>query len=555
MEKVWEVAPRKFDDLIDQLLFNRGIIDDEEKEAFFHPEFEKHLHDPFLMKGVEKAVERIQAAKDNGEIVGIYADYDADGIPGAALFYKALKKIEIKPVVYIPNRETGYGLSKEGIDYLVEKKCSLIVTIDLGIRNINEAIYCKEIGVDLIITDHHLPGDELPGADIVINPKQEGDEYPFKELCGCAVAYKLVSGLSKIYPNEIDEKFLKWNLDLVAISSICDMVPLIGENRLLAKYGLMVIKKTKNLGISKLIAKSGLEPANISAYAVGFQIGPRINAPGRMDHATKSFELLVTEDEDEASKLAQWLDEKNEERQQAMEKARQEAIAQIEKNKLDQNKIIVVAGEWQKGVIGPTASKIVEKYGRPAILFSIGETHLTGSARSVSGVNIVSLFEKAAELIYKFGGHKGAAGITVEKEKYDEFIHLIVNIADKDITDNDLAKVIKIDSKVSMAELTKKMYEKLLLFEPFGMENTKPTFVLESVTLSYPRFVGKEANHLSLLSCQGNDKMKSIYFNFPYPKDMVKSNQSYDLAFNLSLNEWQGESKLDLNIIDLKAHD
>lgn len=554
----WVVAKRKFEDLIDQLLYNRGVFDkkdDKLAELFFYPDFQKDLPDPFLMKNLEKAVLRIKKAKEQNETVGIFADYDADGIPGAALLYKALTKIGLKTVVYIPNRESGYGLSKEGIDYLVSSKCSLIITVDLGIRSIKEAEYCKEIGLDLVITDHHLPGKEIPDIETLINPKQQGDKYPFKELCGCGVAYKLVQGLSNIYPKVIDESFLKWNLDLVAISSICDVVPLNGENRILAKFGLRVLQKTRNLGLCELISEAQLEKSVLTAYHVGFQLGPRINAPGRIDHATKSFELLITDDQGEARELASWLNQKNEERQAAMEVTQREAIQKVSDQGLDRNKIIIIAGKWPKGVIGPSASKLVEKYNRPVILFSEEKESLTGSARSVPGVNIVLLFEKVSDTIYKFGGHKGAAGITVKKDQYDLFVKNILHIAQSFISSDDLVKKIKVDCPVEIHELTKGLYEKLLLFEPFGMENSKPVFLLNDINFSSSKFVGKGSDHLSSLTCKGSSKIKSIYFNFPYEKDMIRQDKCYDIVFNLSLDEWQGNANLSFNIIDLRAHD
>ena len=278
MKNIWELLERNHENVIDQLLANRGVelkADSAAKRVFFEPDFESDLY-PFVeMKGLKEAAIRIAKAKESNEIVGIFADYDADGIPGAALLYRALKQIGIKAEAYIPNREVGYGLSEEGINFLISKKCTLIVTIDLGIRSVLEAVYCREKGVDLVITDHHLPGDEIPAATIVINPKQPGDSYPFKELCGCGVAFKLITGLSTHFPKELDQKFLKWSLDLVAISTIADVVPLLDENRILAKFGLLVINKTKNIGLVNLLKVIGLDQQNkIDAYQVGFQIAP-----------------------------------------------------------------------------------------------------------------------------------------------------------------------------------------------------------------------------------------------------------------------------------------
>lgn len=557
MEKIWQVAPRKFDDLVDQLLYNRGVIKDsadpEAEEHFFEPDFARDLHDPFLLTGLEKAIERIKQAKEKGEKIGIFADYDADGIPGAALLYKAFRKIGFEVEVYIPNRESGYGLSVEGIDLLIQKGCTLLITVDLGIRSIKEALYCKKKGIDLIVTDHHLPGADLPEAYAVINPKIAGNRYPYKDLCGCGVAFKLVQGMSK-YFLVIDESFLKWNLDLVAISTISDVVPLSGENRAIAKYGLLVMRKSQNIGIKKLIEVSHIDSKIIGAYQIGFQIGPRINAPGRIDHATKSFDLLVTEDEKEANELAAWLDEKNTDRQVAMDETEKEASAKIDKYDLAKGKIIIVAGHWQKGVIGPTASRLVEKYSRPVILFSQGDI-LTGSARSVSGVDIVDIFEKAKDNILKFGGHKGAAGISVEKDKYDKFIQDILEIANREIAESDLIKSVKIDALVKLAEMTKSLYEKLIKFEPFGMGNSRPTFASEGITFENFRFVGNLENHFSAKAVHSSSRLKSIYFNFPYEKNTIIDNQKYDIVYTLNLDEWNGQKQLSLNINEMKVHE
>jgi single-stranded-DNA-specific exonuclease len=557
IEKVWELKERKFDDLVDQLLYNRGIFSDKDeikKLKFFKPNFSEDLYDPYLMTDMKGAVERIRKAVENKEKIGVFSDYDADGIPGAALMYRALKALDIEVSVYIPNREGGYGLSREGIDHLAKQGCTLIITIDLGIRNLTEPAYCQEKGIDLIITDHHLPGEELPKANFVINPKRSGDKYPFKELCGCAVGYKLIQGLSKHFPKELDEKFLKWNLDLVAISTISDVVPLSGENRVLVKYGLMVLKKTKNLGLQELYKVSNIQPENVGAYTVGFQIGPRINAPGRMDSATKSFELLITEDEKEAKELAVSLNEKNEERQSEMDILEKEAIKVIEEKKLFENKIIIISGKWTKGIIGPTASRLVEKYSRPVIIFSLGKDGYTGSARSVSGVNIVELLEKVKELIEKYGGHKGAAGLSVSKENFEDFVASLTDISNKDISEANLVKKVSIDAEVAFSNMSFKLFEELSQFEPFGLANPRPIFMTKNISFDSFRFVGKDSNHFSALAKEKNSKIKSIYFNFPFEKSMINYDKYYSVAFSLNQDEWQGDKKLSLNIIDIKPN-
>jgi single-stranded-DNA-specific exonuclease len=558
MDKLWEIAPRKFDDLVDQLLYNRGVFSDVSnkevaKRVFFQPDFEEDLYPSSKMKGVKEAVLRIKQAAERGEVVGIFADYDADGIPGAALLYRALRQIGVKVVVYIPNRETGYGLTKEGIEILVSKQCTLIITVDLGIRSVDEAIYCKKKGLDLIITDHHLPGEEIPSALVVINPKQPGDRYPFKDLCGCGVAYKLIVALSELFPDKLDIKFLKWSLDLVAISTIADVVPLLDENRILAKYGLTVINKTRNIGLANLLKVIGLDKSKkVDAYQVGFQIAPRINAPGRVDHATKSFELLVSSDEAESLELANWLNEKNIVRQDQMDKAQEEATKKIDSNRLNENKIIIVSGDWQRGIIGPTASRLVEKYGRPVIMFAREENTMTGSARSVSGVNIVEIFELCKMEITKFGGHKGAAGITAARDNFQKFEEKILQVAEAEITEEALIKKIKIDAKVDLSDLTMALYDDLMKFEPFGMGNSRPTFLISGVQFSTFRFVGKETNHFSAVIEGPHHKFKAIWFSCPRLPEYFDKTKKYDIVFTLSLDEWQDKKTLSFNIQDLQ---
>ena len=556
MDKIWQIQPKKYDDVILQLLYNRGVIGQSEDkkriDKFFNPDFIRDLHDPDLLPDIKAAINRIVSAVEKSEIIGIYADYDADGIPGAALVYKTFRALKNQVEVFIPNREQGYGLSKEGIDYLRAKKCSLIITIDLGIRNHKEAEYCKTKKIDLIITDHHLPDETLPSALAVINPMLQDSKYPFKGLSGAGVAYKIVQALSKKYPGIIDQAFLKWNLDLVAISTIADVVSLLDENRTIAKYGLIVLNKTKNLGLAELVKFADIKDKSLPAHVVAFQIAPRINAPGRIDHATKSFKLLTTEDKKEAKELAAWLNEKNIERQEAMDKLYQEAIRKIKKDKLAENHIIVVEGEWSKGILGPSASQIAEKYYRPTIIFSSKGENWSGSARSIDGVNIVSIFEKMKKYLIRFGGHKGAAGLSLEKNKYRTFIKKIIEYCRENINKNLLTPKIKVDLEIEKEDLQINLYDKILRFEPFGMGNPKPVFICRNMKIEYPRFVGREGKHLSLYLLSGKYRFKAIYFNYEQDRDIIKQGNYCDAVFSLSDDNWNNERKLSLNIIDIR---
>ena len=555
MEKIWVVQDKKYDDIITQLLYNRGVdvSDRSDIKQYLSPEFSKSMPDPFLLPDMDKAVNRIIEAKNANQIVGIFADYDADGIPGAAFLAKTLSQLGIQHQVYIPSREEGYGLSEVGINYLIEKKVELIITVDLGIRNQKEALYCAEQSIDLIVTDHHVPGDDLPSCVAVVDPKIVGSKYPFCELSGAAVAYKLAYALSTHFPKELNESFLKWNLDLIAISTISDVVPLIRDNRTICYFGLNVLQKSKNVGIRSLIEIAKIDQKNMKAYHVGFQIGPRINAPGRMDHATKSYQILVTEDEKEAKELAEWLESKNIERQEAMDKVEREASNEILKRELFRDNIIIVKGKkWPKGVIGPTASRLSDKFNRPIIILSQSENVLTGSARSLPGVDIVKILEQAKEFVIKYGGHAGAAGLTLLEEQFEGF-RLAINQASKSISVEDLLQKVKIDLAVKFNDIDLKIIDELDKFEPFGMGNPKPIFASYDLSIVSSRFVGKDEKHISLFLSDGSRELKAIYFNCE-DKDYFNKikGKKVKVAYNLVKDEWNGNAKPSLNIIDIK---
>ena len=549
MKKIWDVKERKHKDIVKQLLENRGVLEDDEK--FLNPDFERDLEDPTLLPNFKTARSRIIKAHKNKEKVGIFADYDADGIPGAAFLKKTFDLIGIDCEVYIPSREEGYGLKKSGIDYLVEKGCSLVISIDLGIRDIESAKYCKKKKIDLIITDHHLPGDKLPDALAVVNPKVKGSRYPFKDLSGAGVVFKLVCGLSKDF-KKIDEKFLKWNIDLIAISTISDVVPLTGENRLIAKYGLVVLKKTKNIGLQELYKVAEIDNSKMQAYMVGFQIGPRINAPGRMDNASKSYQILVTEDKKKAKELAYYLDDKNKERQLLMDQIFKEACQKIEDQKIAKEKIIIVAGDWSKGVLGPTASRLTDVYSRPVVLFSRLKGSYSGSARSINEINIVEVFEAAKSTILRFGGHKGAAGVSVERGKYEDFKKAVKKRADKNITDKDLQKRLKIDAAISFKEIHKYLFDDIQKLEPYGMGNPKPVFMSENIELKYHYAVGRDKSHMSFTFSEMGKEFRAICFGYKECSTVKFEKKKFDIAFQIMENIWNGKRKLELQIVDIR---
>lgn len=544
MNKKWIVAEKKSDDLIEQLLINRKIKKND-RHSFLSPDFEKDLHDPYLMKDMCRAVDRIAKAISKNEIVGIFGDYDADGIPGLALLYDLFLKLGLNVVPYIPSRNEGYGLNKEGIDFFKKAKVTLMVTVDLGIRSIDQVNYAKRQNIETIILDHHEPGDKIPDC-IVVNPKQKGDKYPFRELSGCGVAFKLAQALSAKY-KEINSAYLKWLLDLVAISTICDVVPLVDENRVFAKFGLIVLRKTKRIGLLKLYQAADIDPEKIDTYTVGFQIGPRINAPGRMQHANQSFYLLISQDAEEASELAQKLDQINRQRQAELDRVLKEAKTKVLKQCLDQKKVILVSSDgWPHGIIGLVAGKLMEEYSRPVIVCEKRDKDFRGSARSIDAYNIIEALDESKEFLIGYGGHAKAAGLFFEHAQLPFLYDRLLAIAESKLTAADLVPKIKIDAEISQKEINKRLLESLKKLEPFGLGNPRPVFALENAQASNVRTVGKENKHLSFKI----DGIKAIAFSMA-EHEKIGDSQA-DFAFTIDEDTWGGETKIQLKIVDIK---
>jgi single-stranded-DNA-specific exonuclease len=557
MNKIWQIKESKFSDILTQLLFNRGIIDDNDKNSkidkFLYPNFDQDFHSPGSLPGYKKAIERIKSAIDNREKVGIYADYDADGIPGAAFLYKTFLLFGIIPEVYIPTREIGYGFNQEGLDHLINKGCQLIISIDLGIKEFDLADYLQEKDIDLIITDHHIPDKKLPEAISVINPKIPGSRYPFSELSGAGVVFKLVQGLKEEYPKIITDSFLKWNLDLIAISTISDVVPLIDENRIIAKFGLKVLQKSKNIGIRAIYEQAGINPEKIDSYTVGFQIGPRINAPGRLDHATVSFEALIVDSLPEAKNLVSKLEKQNSQRQEMMEKIMIDANRLIKKGNLLKDKILVLSSKsWNKGVIGPVASNIVEKIYRPTILFCEEDNKFVGSARSIPGFNIVEAISEVDKFTLGYGGHAGAAGVQINKKDFNNFSKKLKKFVNKKLSEKDLQPKLIIDLELSKDKINISTFKKISDLEPFGLGNPRPIFVTKNIELLTHRYVGKDEKHLQLQFLTGKQKIKGILFNHQKESIRIKNQNFYDIVYVPSLNFWNGKWWPDLQIIDFK---
>ncbi len=559
--KKWLVAKKQSDSIITQLLINRKIKD---KEQFLNPDYYKDILDCFLLNDMEKATKRIKQAINKKEKIGIFADYDADGIPGAALLANILKKLNIQTEIYIPSREEGYGLNKNGIETLINSGCKLIITVDLGITNKIEVEYAKSLGVEVIVTDHHeIQKEKIPTNALAVIHPALSKKYSNKNLSGGAVAWKLVSAI--IYEVVQDKKkadyLIKWSLDLATITLICDMVPLLGENRTLAKYGFLVLQKTKNLGLQELYNQCAININSIGTYAVGFQIGPRINAPGRMNDENKgknhplSFDLLTLSDRKKLTKIVKLLNDINTARQEELNNILLQAEKIIENKKLKTKKIILVGGEnWPKGVIGLVAGKLADKYCRPVIVFSQDKKISHGSARSIEGFHILEALKQSEKYLLTHGGHAQAAGLSLENKYLENLYDLLIEIADKKISEKDMQPKIKIDAGIDFKDIKADFFAILKKFEPFGIGNPRPIFLTNKVNIASLRTVGQDQKHLKLILENSGEKLDAIGFDMGKSIKDLRQNDVIDIVYTIDENNYNGNKNLQLILLDFEKN-
>lgn len=540
------------DSIVASLLLQRGIETYAEAKTFFRPSL-NHLHDPFLMQDMQKAVTRIETAIANQENILVFGDYDVDGTTSVALMASYLKTRQDNIATYIPDRyEEGYGISKQGIDFAHDNDITLIIALDCGIKAIDKVAYAKQKGIDFIICDHHRPGDKLPNAIAVLDPKREDCNYPYKELCGCGVGFKLIQALASKENKTIAD--LTNYLDLVATAIGADIVPITGENRVLAYFGLQVINTNPRPGI-KAIANL-VQKEELTITDVVFVVAPRINAAGRMKHGNYAVTLLNEIDYELAKNYAKEIEIFNTDRREADQKITDEALQQIENNQEQEGFTTVVYHKnWHKGVIGIVASRLIETYYRPTLVFTKSGDMLAASARSVSGFDVYHALEACNEYIEQFGGHKYAAGLTLKEENYEAFKQAFEDVVSKTIDSSLLTPEINIDAAINLHNVDKKLMRIIRQFAPFGPGNRTPIFVTENLQdTGYGKCVGEDNKHLRLTVTQsGKEKIVCIGFGLGKKLNVIKNKKPFKAVYSLEENYWQGKVSLQLKLRDIRA--
>lgn len=572
MEKQWiirdkgdEVQVKKLvselniDEVLANILLQRQVKDFDQARMFFRPDL-ADLHDPFLMKDMDKAVSRIQEAIRGNEGVMIYGDYDVDGTTSVALVYSFLKERFSTISYYIPNRYTeGYGISKKAIDYASEAGISLIIALDCGIKAIDKIAYAKSLNIDFIVCDHHLPGDSLPEAVAILDPKRADCEYPYKELSGCGVGFKLIQAFCK--GSSLDNGELYALLDLVAVSIASDIVPITGENRILAFYGLKRLNEEPCPGLKSIIKIAGLQGKKLVVDDIVYKIGPRINAAGRMESGNKAVELLLTGDDSSAREMGGKINVYNDRRKNIDRDITQQALKMIASDEsfLNCRATVLFNPDWHKGVIGIVASRLIESYYRPTVVLTESNGFATGSARSVPGFDLYQAMENCSDLLENFGGHMYAAGMTMKVENVPDFRKRFIEAVSSTITDDLLIPRIDIDSEIRLEAVNAKFFRILAQFQPFGPGNTAPVFLAGNVIDSGSvKIVGPNRDHLKLdIMTEENPRLRlpAIAFSQAEHYKLIHAGMPFDICFSVEENVFQGKSNIQLNVRDIKIRE
>ena len=548
-----------------QLLYNRDLLEPDEIEDFLNPKYE-NLHSPFLFQDMQKAVDRIWGAIEEGQKITIYGDYDADAVTANAVLQQTFRHLGVEVESYIPDRfSEGYGVNMEALQKIKDGGSKIIITVDCGTNSTDAADFCNANGIDFIITDHHEIIGDKPKAYALINPKNPDDKYPYHEITGVGVAFKLAcgilegserrgKGLFTLPPNPFpltpSKGWEKWLLDLVAIGTVADCHSLMGENRLLVKFGLKVLAKTKWSGLRALMQVAAVDPSKaVDTYTLGFVIAPRLNAAGRLEHANGALDLLMAPDSIIAQQKAELLEQVNRRRQELtaniVSEAREQALL------LKERKILVLAGDWHKGVVGLVAGKLAEEFYRPVIVLEKTETFSTGSARTAGDFDVVEALKFASEHLVRFGGHKQAAGLTLESSNLEKFYQKLLEYAEVNIKE-DALPVLELETELTASDLTPTSYNLQATLEPFGVGNAKPKYLISSLQIASLKPVGQTGQHLQMQFKSSGQFISAICFNASNFVKTLKIGDTVDVAGELLLDEWNGNKRVKLRVIDVK---
>ena len=540
------------------LMAQRNISSADEAAVFFNPSLDS-LHDPFLMKDMNIAVDRISAAVKKNERILVYGDYDVDGTTAVALMYSFLKDQYSNVDYYIPDRyKEGYGVSFQGLDFAYQNNCKVVITLDCGIKAVEKVKYARTKGIDVIICDHHYPGEKIPNALAVLDPKQPSCSYPYKELSGCGVGFKLIHAYSRVHG--IPFSNISHYLDLVAVSIASDIVPITGENRVMAYFGLKRLNESPRTGLKEIIRESEVTKA-LTIEDVVFKIGPRINAAGRMETGSKAVDLLVSRDTRVAAGISKEINNFNLERRNVDRIITTEAMRMIAEDQRTVNSrtTVLYNPTWKKGVIGIVASRLIETYYRPTVILTESNGFATGSARSVQGYDLYQAIEACSDLLESFGGHMFAAGLTLKKENIRPFMERFEQYVNSSITEDQLVPRIFIDTELSFSEINEGFFRTMSQFQPFGPENMSPVFVSRDVfDTGSGRMVGSSCEHLKLDLCQestGQKSFSAIAFSQANHFEYIKGGNPFDICYSLEMNEFRGNRNLQLNVRDIKTPD
>ncbi len=547
MSKEFHISP-----LTAIILYNRGIHDDDAIRRFLSKDIDV-MHDPYLLKDMEKAAERIRKARDNKEKVTIYGDYDVDGITSIAILYKYLTEMGIDTDYYVPDRmQEGYGVNKDALDKIHSNGSSLVITVDTGITAVEESEYAKEIGIDVIVTDHHECKERIPDVYAAIDPKRKDCPYPFKSLAGVGVVFKLIQALDE---NKSLSDLMDKYADLMCLGTVADISPLIDENRVIVTEGLKRFKTTSNVGLKALIDVSTNGKA-ITTSTIGYTIAPRINASGRLGCASRSVELFLTDDTEKAKKLAESLCEENTLRQQTEQKMFKEAMEYLDANPevKEDNVIVIPHADWHHGIVGIVSSKITEKFYKPSILFAIDGDEAKGSGRSVNGFNLFGALENCSDLLEKFGGHELAAGLTIKAENIEKFRQKINSCSQKQINEAMLTPTIQLDAAIKVPYITLETVNDINKLQPFGVDNPTPSFAVRNIKI-HKISVMSEGKHLRMTLLKDGKYLDSVGFGMGEYYQYLEEGDIIDVAFALDINDYKGFQNVQLILKDIKKSD